>query len=252
MPASLLIDVHHRVIPPAVRAKLAERGIADAGDVPVPRWNEARELEVLDRHGISAAVVSLSDTGPAGSDAGLMVLVAREANEFYAELVARHPGRFAAFASLPLPDVDAALVEIEYALDVLCLDGVMLLSSHGGRYPGDRTLGPVLAELNRCSAVVFLHPATPPSSPTPELPTFLLDYLFETTRAVASLLRSGSLERHANVRLVLAHAGGTVPYRAGRLALGQAPTRARHSPSGLRACRSAGQRLGRSRTRSWS
>jgi predicted TIM-barrel fold metal-dependent hydrolase len=103
----------------------------------------------------------------------------------------------------------------------------MHLSNHGGRYLGDPVFDAVLAELNWRSAVVFLHPATPPSSPTPGLPTFLLDYPFETTRAVATLLRTGSLERHANVRLVLAHAGGAVPYLVGRLALGQAPTRAR-------------------------
>ena len=224
---SPLIDVHHHVIPPGVKARLADRGVTEVGGVQVPPWDEAQELEVLDRHNLSAAVVSLSDTGPAASDAKLARLLARETNEFYAGLVARHPRRFGAFAALPLPDVDTALAELEYALDDFRLDGVMLLSNHAGRYPGDRALDPVLAELDRRSAVDFLHPATPPGSPTPGLPTFLLGYVFETTRAVASMLRSGALERYADIRLVLAHAGGTVPYLAGRLALGQAPVRAR-------------------------
>jgi 6-methylsalicylate decarboxylase len=227
MPVSALIDVHHHVIPPGIRALLNNRGVAQVGGVPVPHWNEARELEVLDRRNISAAIVSLSDTGPAGSDAKLARRLARETNEFYAGLVARHPHRFGAFATLPLPDVDAALIELAYALDVLRLDGVMLLSNYAGRYPGDRAFAPLLAELHRRAAVVFLHPATPPNSPTSGLPTFLLDYVFETTRAVASLLQSGAHERYANIRFVLAHAGGTVPYVAGRLALGQAPARAR-------------------------
>jgi 6-methylsalicylate decarboxylase len=227
MSVSALIDVHHHVIPPEIRALLNDRGVAKIAGVPVPHWNEARELEVLDRRNISAAIVSLSDTGPAGSDAKLARRLARETNEFYADLVAHHPRRFGAFATLPLPDVDAALTEIAYALDDLRLDGVMLLSNHAGRYPGDRAFAPLLAELHRRAAVVFLHPATPANSPTPGLPTFLLDYVFETTRAVASLLRSGAHERYANIRFVLAHAGGTVPYLAGRFALGQAPARAR-------------------------
>src|ERR687897_3402057 len=103
----------------------------------------------------------------------------------------------------------------------------MLLSNYAGRYPGDGAFDPVLAEVDQRSATVFLHPATPPGSPTPELSTFLIDYVFETTRAVASLLRSGALERYTNIRLVLAHAGGTIPYLASRLALGEAPIRAR-------------------------
>jgi predicted TIM-barrel fold metal-dependent hydrolase len=227
MSVSSLIDVHHHVIPPEVRARLADHGVTEVGGIPVPRWDEARELEVLDRHRISAAVVSISDTGQAATEAKLVRLIAREANEFYAGLVARYPRRFGAFASLPLPDVEAALTELEYALHDLRLDGVMLLSNYAGRYPGDGAFDPVLAELDRRSATVFLHPATPPGSPTPELPTFLIDYVFETTRAVGSLLRSGALEHYTNIRLVLAHAGGTIPYLAGRLALGEAPIRAR-------------------------
>jgi predicted TIM-barrel fold metal-dependent hydrolase len=124
-----LIDVHHHAIPPGVREILADHGVAEVVGVAVPRWDEAREIEVLDRHGISAAVVSLSDTGDIGSDARLSRLIAREANEFYADFASRHPLRFGAFASLPLPDVDGALAEIEYALDDLRLDGVMLAST---------------------------------------------------------------------------------------------------------------------------
>lgn len=222
-----LIDVHHHVVPPGVKHRLADLGVTDVGGVPIPDWNEARELEVLDRHGIAAAVVSLSDTGPVGERIGLAGLLAREANEFYADLIRLHERRLGAFAVLPLPHVDAALAELAYALDVLRLDGVLLLSNYAGRYLGDPSFDAVLAELDRRSAVVFLHPGTPPSSPTPEVPTFLLDYVFETTRAVTSLLRHGALQRFSSIRLVLAHAGGTVPYLLERLALGQVPVGAR-------------------------
>ena len=99
MSVSSLIDVHHHVIPPEVRARLANHGVTEVGGVPVPRWDEARELEVLDRHRITTAVVSLSDTGQAAAEAKLVRLIAREANEFYAGLVARYPRRFGAFAA---------------------------------------------------------------------------------------------------------------------------------------------------------
>ena len=101
-------------------------------------------LEVLDRHGAAAAVVSLFDSGAAGGDGDLMRVLARESNHFYAELLTRHPRRFGAFAVLPLPDVDAALAELAHALDVLGLDGVMLLSNYAGRYLGDPLLRPGL------------------------------------------------------------------------------------------------------------
>lgn len=99
---------------------------------------------MLDRHGAAAAVVSLFDSGAAGGDGDLMRVLARESNHFYAELLTRHPRRFGAFAVLPLPDVDAALAELAHALDVLGLDGVMLLSNYAGRYLGDPLLRPGL------------------------------------------------------------------------------------------------------------
>jgi predicted TIM-barrel fold metal-dependent hydrolase len=234
-PIPPLIDVHHHVVPPLVKARLAGSGVTQVGGIAVPDWDEGRELGVLDRHQVAAAVVSLSDTGPAGTDGGLMRVLAREANQFYAELLARHPRRFGAFAVLPLPDVDAALAEVGYALDILGLDGVMLLSSYAGRYLGDPAFDPVLGELHRRSAVVFVHPATPATTTTPQLPTFLLDYVFETTRAVTNLLRRGILQRFPGIRLVLAHAGGTIPYLTERLALAQVPTRTRELTTRLAA-----------------
>jgi 6-methylsalicylate decarboxylase len=97
---------------------------------------------VLDRHGAAAAVVSLFDSGAAGGDGELMRVLARGSNQFYVELLARHPRRFGAFAVLPLPDVDAALAELALALDVLGLDGVMLLSNYAGPYLGDPSFDP--------------------------------------------------------------------------------------------------------------
>ena len=177
----------------------------------------------MDRHGIATAMLSVSAPGVFFGDRGLARELARACNEFLAELARSHPGRFGAFAVLPLPDVDAALEELAYALDTLRLDGVSLTSSVDRRYMGDPAFDDLFDELNRRGSVVFMHPHTPEENVVPglDLPSSLIEFVFETTRAVGKLLFSGTMERCPDVRLVLPHAGGTVPYIALRLCLGQ-------------------------------
>jgi len=148
--------------------------------------------------------------------------LARRCNELSAKLVADQPTRFGAFAILPLPDVPGALRELEYALDVLKLDGVVLLTSHSdGRYLGDPLFEDVMAELDRRNAAVFVHPVVPKSSESIRLdvPGFAAEFVFDTTRAAINLIWTGTLERRPNLRIILSHAGGTAPYLAGRIGL---------------------------------
>jgi len=133
-----------------------------------------------------------------------------------------HPTRFGGFATLPLPDVDGALRELEHALDILRLDGVVLLASqHDGRVLGDAAFDEVFAELDRRHAVVFVHPTIPRSSETIpiDVPGFAAEFTFDTSRAILNLIWSGTAERCPNVRLVFAHAGGTAPFLAWRWSL---------------------------------
>jgi predicted TIM-barrel fold metal-dependent hydrolase len=111
---------------------------------------------------------------------------------------------------------------VEYALDVLHLDGVVLLASIGERYLGDPIFEAVFAELNRRKTVLFVHPTVPVTSRalTLALPGALIEFVFDTTRAVTNLIYSGTLERHPDIPIILSHAGGTIPYVAGRLTLG--------------------------------
>ena len=149
--------------------------------------------------------------------------LARRCNEFSAQLIQEYPQRFGAFAILPLPDIDASLRELEYALDTLKLDGVVLLSSVDGRYPGDPLFHELFTELNRRKAVIFLHPTVPAINRELKLnlPPFMIEFVFDTTRAVTNLLYSGTLERCPDIRFIVAHAGGTVPYLAYRISMGQ-------------------------------
>ena len=217
------IDVHHHIIPPVYREAMRRAGITDPiPGVDYPDWDVQTTLAVMDRQGIATAIVSISEPGVNFGNLALARDLARQINEFSARLVADHPQRFGAFAVLPLPDVNAALRELEYALDTLKLDGIGLLTNYRGTYLGDDTLDALFAELNRRQVVAFIHPSTPPSKdqPTFGLPPSLYEFTFDTTRMVANLLYSGTLDRYSNLRLILSHAGGTVPYLTKRLTFG--------------------------------
>jgi predicted TIM-barrel fold metal-dependent hydrolase len=191
----------------------------------------------MDRNGIEKAYLSVSAPGVYVGETDFAAELARACNEFLAGVRDGRPDRFGSFAVLPLPDVEAALAELEHAMDNLGLDGVGMLASIGNRYLGDEAFDPVFDELNRRRAVVFVHPDIPPGSDIPQtnIPPFLIEFLFDTTRAVTNLLFSGTLERCPDIRFILAHAGGTIPYVVLRLMLGEfLPGLKEHVPKGVR------------------
>jgi 6-methylsalicylate decarboxylase len=228
----VLIDTHVHLVPEGYRAAVEERALSR---LPLPPWSHEMTEEFMDRHAIDAAVISLAPPGVWFGDAGLAAELARIVNEATVALVRAAPRRFAGLAVLPLPDVDASLVELSHALDVLELDGVALLTNVGGIYPGDERLEPVWTELDRRAAYVFLHPAAPPSAPPlPAHPVWLYEFPFDTTRAVVNLIYSGTLERAVGLRLQIGHLGGTAPFLAHRIAslAAREPDKATAAPSG--------------------
>ncbi len=182
----------------------------------VPHWSEDEALRMMDAVGIQTAVLSLTTPGAhLGSDAAARQLT-RGVNEFGAELVQRRPGRFGLFAGIPLPDVEGAVAEAVYALDELHADGVGLMSNAGGLYLGDASFRPLWQALDDRSAVVVIHP-----TPTPgltDLPGAMgwVDWPFDTTRTAVHMVINGVLRDFPSVKVVLAHAGGFVPYQSGR------------------------------------
>ena len=214
------IDVHHHVIPAAYLRALDRAGVSDPIEgVAYPRWSVEDDLDLMDRHGIRTAVVSITAPGVAFVDGPDAAYVARTTNDAMAQLIADHPGRYGAFALVPLPDVDAALREIDYALDVLGLDGVGLFTNHRGVYLGDARFERLFAALAERDALIHVHPAQPAATDQPGfgLPPSLYEFPFDTTRMVANLLYSGTLDRHPGLRIILSHAGGTIPFLAQRL-----------------------------------
>lgn len=214
-------DAHQHIITQPYLAALRRAGITGTSGLKFPEWSAELALGVMDRHEIQTAMTSISSPGVYFGDEKQAAALAREVNDGFAELIAHHPTRFGALGHLPLPDVDAALKELDYLANDLKLDGVILLSSIGGRHLGDAAFDPVFAELNRLSMVVFIHP-TLHSSATKvklDLPEFMLEFPFDTTRAVANLVYSGTLERYPDIRFILAHAGGTVPFLEWRMSI---------------------------------
>jgi 6-methylsalicylate decarboxylase len=216
------LDVHFHAITPGAATILSDLGIGQVGGMPVPKWDETEALAFMDRNRIGTAILSTSDFPIPSTALEQIHRLARVSNDFYADLIARHPRRFGAFASLPLPDVEASLKEISYALDTLCLDGVMLLSNYEGTYFGDPLFEPILDELDRRKVVTFIHPGSPlvDQRMKLDLPNWLVEYVINTTRAVTNLVVSGSFSHHEKIRFILAHAGGAIPYLMQRLLLG--------------------------------
>jgi 6-methylsalicylate decarboxylase len=214
------VDIHHHILPDFFWQATNEAGNPVGGIAPQP-WSKQSALSFIDDAGIDVAITSISTPGVHMGDDAKARALARRCNEFSADLIRSRPGRYGGFACMPLPDVDGALEELAYTLDVLKLDGVILFSNSRGIYLGDERFTPFFDELERRKAVLFVHPtASPdPTAHTLGLPDSLIDFTADTTRAVAKLHYSNTFARTPNVKYVLSHAGGTIPYLATRFAI---------------------------------
>ena len=216
------IDVHHHIFPASYPEVLKMHGFYEVGGRETPEWSPEISLGVMDRNGIDYIFGSVSAPGVHFGDDGEARELARECNEFSAALKKSHPNRIGVFASVPMPDAASSCAEAIYALDVLGLDGIVLMSSHlDGSYLGSPAFDEFLEVLNERDAVVFIHPAIPSvaSSIEVQIPVFAMEFTFDTTRAVFNLTYNGCFERFPRIKWILSHAGGTVPYLVDRFEL---------------------------------
>ncbi|HTP90705.1 MAG TPA: amidohydrolase family protein [Xanthobacteraceae bacterium] len=219
-PADGKIDVHFHLIPQFYRDAVYEAGTGPAIG-RFPDWTPALALDLMDRHGIALALLSLAQPGVAFLPNDKAAAFARRCNDYAAELIGRHPERFGCFGLLPMHDIDAAIAEARYCLETLRFEGICLFASYGETFLGDAAFDPLLAYLHSAKAVVHVHPSLHPSSRSLTLPWpgFMIEYVFDTTRAAVNLLFTGALDRFAGIRFILSHAGGTLPYLAWRLSV---------------------------------
>lgn len=187
------IDVHAHLLPAFLREALVQGGRAPSSGY-FPEWSPEIALALMERHGIATQILSASSPGVHfGNDSAARAL-ARRTNELIARTVADHPRRFGGFATLPLPDIDGTLAELDYAFDTLRMDGACLFASYANGFLGDAVFDPALAELDRRAAVVFVHPSAYGASPHAKLPwpAFMMEFLFDTTRAAVNLVFAGA------------------------------------------------------------
>lgn len=238
-PASARIDVHHHALPALYREAQMRNGITGTAYRAFPDWSPEASLAAMDANRIGAAVLSLSSPGIWFGDMAETRDLARRSNDYLAEVAQKYPARFGGFAMLPLPDIDAALREIDRVFDELRLDGVVLLTSVDERYIGHPDFEPVYEALNQRRAVTFIHPCYPPGTEARgwDIPRMIVDYPFETTRVAANLIMKGVLKRLPDIAFILAHAGGTLPFLAHRMAIFDRMTKfAENYPDGAIAC----------------
>jgi len=195
------IDVHHHFNAPGGRGGQSS-------------WSPERAIDEMDANGVASAI---GWPGPvAAPDAAGARRRAREINEFSAGLVRRYPQRFGLFASLPpLHDTDGALLALCHAFDELGADGIGLVTHYGNAWLGDPAFHPVLEELNRRKAVVFVHPQAGNGCDcgrlgymTAPITDSWLEYTFNTARTILSLAATGSLRQFSDIRFIFCHGGG--------------------------------------------
>ncbi len=220
--APKLIDVHHHIVPPFWFEEVKDRIAAQGGGRIIPTWygwSPQKAVEAMDKNGVQTALISMTTPGIFFGDVPQGRRLSRAFNDYAMQIVKDHPGRFGLFATLPLPDTEGSLKEIEYAFDVLKADGIGLMTSYGDKWLGDPAFAPVLAELNRRKAVIYVHPSSPLccTSLMSYVPPFFSEFQQDTTRAILSLIFSGSISRLPDIRFIFSHAGGTLPMVAGRI-----------------------------------
>ena len=171
-------------------------------------------MEGMDRAGVAVSITSITHPGLWYGDVDETRRLARECNDYAAKLMADYPGRFGIFASIPLPDVDGSLKEIEYAFDTLKADGIGVMTSFGDKWLGDKTFEPIMQELNRRKAVLYTHStvANCCRNLLPDVHYSIVELAADTTRAIANVIFTGTASRYPNIRFIFSHAGGAMPF----------------------------------------
>ena len=213
------IDFHAHYIPSPYSKLLASRGIDKPDGYPLPRWDLSTQLKNMELLGITFAAMTISSPHAHFGDAGESIEVVRASNEEGLSMARKYPDKLGIIATLPLPEIDASVSEIEFAVREGAVAFVMPTHARGV-YLGDEKLEPVFECLNKYKAVLCFHPTTPsvvPPNVSPAVPRPLHEFLFDTTRAITNMIVNGIVTRYPNIRYIIPHAGAFLPLTAQRM-----------------------------------
>jgi predicted TIM-barrel fold metal-dependent hydrolase len=218
---SARIDVHHHLLPQFYIEAQRAAGITGSAYKGFPIWSPESSITLMNQLEIEKAILSYTSPGFWFGNQDKTNALVKKANDYLFELKTTFGEKFGGFAAMPLPNIDATLSEISRALDELRLDGICLLTSVDDRYIGHPDFEALYKELDRRKAIVFIHPCYPPGTEATgwDIPRMLIDYPFETTRVATNLIMKGVITRYPNIRFILSHAGGTLPFLAHRLSI---------------------------------
>jgi predicted TIM-barrel fold metal-dependent hydrolase len=207
------IDAHQHVLFDEYVAALDSKGIRGSAERPWPEWSLPRMLEQMAVHEIDAVTVSISSPGTYFGDIDFTRKLVRICNDCFAELSGLSTNRIASLGLVPLPDIEAACQEVEYALDVLKLDGLGLVSHYNDIYLGEPDFEEFYQELDKRGAVVFVHPVRPMNASYMQysFPSGYVELVAATGRVIANLLATGVMERYPSIKWYIPHSGGIVP-----------------------------------------
>jgi predicted TIM-barrel fold metal-dependent hydrolase len=217
------VDLHHHAPLASYVQRLTAIGVQAQPGVDFPSWQPADSIAFLDEVGIDVAVLSVGSPGFFFGDQQFTTNLCRDVNDELTQVVRNGEGRLAALTCLPLPSADAALTELDRVWSRPEFVGVTLLTNYAGHYLGHPSFAPLLAELDSRDAVIHVHPKLPAAWPEGELPLppSVLEYLFDSTRTITSLMLARALEHYPRIRWVFSHCGGAMPSVASRLALAE-------------------------------
>jgi predicted TIM-barrel fold metal-dependent hydrolase len=205
-----IVDVHAHLTPPQYLQDLA------GTDLPPPtkNWSIAKHLDDMEQGDVAVSLLSITTPGVWTGDKEKSRKIARYTNEYAAKLTADHKGRLGQFTTLPLPDIEGSLREIEFGMDQTKSDGITLMTSYDGKYLGDKSFDPVFAELNKRKAIVYVHPTAPACcvNVVPGLADSIIEFGTDTTRAIGNYVMFGASRRFPDIRMIWSHAGGTMPF----------------------------------------
>ncbi len=201
------------------------------GDALVGKLSEVGDARVaeMDAAGIDVQVLSLNSPGVEQSEPDVAIACARDANDFLAEAIKRHPTRFAGFASLPTPAPDKAAEELERCVRKLDFKGANINGHARGRYLDDVFFTPILERAEALGVPIYLHPTVPPKAVVEALYSGFSPAVsgvfasggwgwhIETAVHVLRMVLGGVFDRHPNLQVMIGHLGEGIPFMLPRL-----------------------------------